>query len=120
MQRHPAVWQRDFEPAGFRWIDASDADQNAISFVRMAADKSGPVVCAANFSPLVRHHYRLGVPHDGLWEEILTTDAPLFGGSDVVNGVVEAEAVPSHGFDWSVELTLPPLGVLWLAPRVPA
>jgi 1,4-alpha-glucan branching enzyme len=120
MQRHPALWQRDFEPAGFGWIDASDADQNAIAFVRMAADRSGPVVCAANFSPVVRHDYRLGVPHGGPWEEILNTDAPLFGGSDVVNGVVEAEAVPSHGFDWSVELTLPPLGVLWLAPRAPA
>jgi 1,4-alpha-glucan branching enzyme len=58
----------------------------------------------------------MGVPRGGRWTEILTTDAPVFGGSDVVNGAPEAVPIPWHGFDWSVELTLPPLGVLFLAP----
>ncbi len=120
VRRHPALWERDFEPAGFRWIDANDADQNSISFLRIARDGEDVVACVANLSPVVRHGYRLGVPRGGVWEEILTTDAPVFGGSDVVNGVRIADPRPSHGFDWSVELTLPPLGVLWLAPHAVA
>ncbi len=60
------------------------------------------------------------MPLDAVWEEILTTDAPVFGGSDVVNGARPAEPVPSHGLPWSVVLTLPPLGVVWLAPSGPA
>ena len=120
MQRHPALWQRDFEPSGFRWIDANDGEQNVVSFLRISADGADHVACVANLSPVVRAGYRLGLPHEGLWEEILTTDAPIFGGSDVVNGAVQAEPVPSHGLPWSAQVTLPPLGVLWLAPRGPA
>ena len=125
---HPALWQRDFEPEGFRWIDANDADQNVLAFLRIGGESVdgelvGPVdhvACATNLSPVPRYGYRLGVPHGGEWAEILTTDAPIFGGSNVVNGVLVAEPVASHGFEWSVVLTLPPLGVVWLAPPTPA
>jgi 1,4-alpha-glucan branching enzyme len=116
MARHPALWEREFDPSGFRWIDANDADQNVIAFLRTSADGTDRVACVANLSPVVRPGYRMGVPHGGRWDEILATDAPVFGGSDVVNGVVDAAAVPWHGFEWSVELTLPPLGVIWLSP----
>jgi 1,4-alpha-glucan branching enzyme len=116
MRRHAALWELDFDPSGFRWIDASDADQNCLSFVRFGAGGTGPVVCVANFSPVVRVGYRLGVPHAGVWREVLTTDAPVFGGSNVVNGALVAEPIPSHGFDWSVEVRLPPLAVFWLTP----
>jgi 1,4-alpha-glucan branching enzyme len=116
MRDHPALWERDFDPDGFRWIDANDADQNVLAFLRTSASGTDHVACAANLSPVVRPGYRMGVPRGGRWSEILTTDAPVFGGSDVVNGAPEAAPVPWHGFDWSVELTLPPLGVLWLAP----
>jgi 1,4-alpha-glucan branching enzyme len=113
MQRHPALWERDFDPEGFRWIDANDADQNVLAFARSSG--SDHVLCVANLSPVVRPGYRLGVPHGGAWEEILSTDAPVFGGSNVVNGVLHASRRPVHGFDWSVEMTLPPLGAAWLA-----
>jgi len=116
MRQHPALWELDFAPEGFRWIDANDADQNVIAFLRTSANGADQVACAANLSPVVRPGYRMGVPRSGRWEEILTTDAPVFGGSDVVNGAPEAVPLPWHGFDWSIELTLPPLGVLWLAP----
>ena len=119
MRRHPALWEQDFDPAGFRWIDANDADQNVIAFVRSSADGTDHVACLANLSPVVRPGYRMGVPHRGAWEEILATDAPVFGGSDVVNGVRESQPIAWHGFDWSVVLTLPPLGVVWLAPGLP-
>ena len=114
MRRHPALWQRDFDPSGFRWVDANDADQNVIGFVRFSADGADQVVCMANLSPVVRDGFRVGVPHGGYWVETLTTDAPGFGGSDVVNGALEAQDVPTHGFPCSVVLTLPPLGVIWL------
>jgi len=117
MARHPALWELDFDPAGFRWIDANDADQNVIAFLRSSSDGADHVACLANLSPVVRPGYRMGVPRGGVWEEILATDAPVFGGSNVVNGVREAEPISWHGFDWSVDLTLPPLGVLWLAPQ---
>jgi len=120
LARHPALWEGDFEPGGFRWIDANDADQNCFSFLRSSDDGTDVVACVANLSPVVRHDYRLGVPAGGVWEEILSTDAPLFGGSDVVNGALVAQAVPRHGLDWSVALRLPPLGVVWLAPRAGA
>ena len=117
MARHPALWELDFDPAGFRWIDANDADQNVIAFLRSSSDGTDHVACLANLSPVVRPGYRMGVPHGGVWEEILATDAPVFGGSDVVNGMRDAEPIPWHGFEWSVDVTLPPLGVLWLAPQ---
>jgi 1,4-alpha-glucan branching enzyme len=114
-REHPALWELDFAPEGFRWIDANDADQNVVGFLRMGSGE--PVACMANLSPMVRHGYRMGVPHGGAWREILSTDAPIFGGSDVVNGVVVAAPEPCHGFGWSVTLALPPLGVVWLAPE---
>jgi 1,4-alpha-glucan branching enzyme len=117
--RHRALWELDFDADGFRWIDANDADQNVLAFLRLAAEGVADrqsVACVANLSPVPRHGYQLGVPHGGTWEEILSTDAPVFGGSNVVNGALVARAKPCHGFEWSVELTLPPLGVAWLAP----
>jgi len=116
-QDHPALWEWDFEPAGFRWINANDVEQNVLAFLRVGTTSS--VACVANLSPVVRPGYRMGVPGPGWWDEILTTDAPIFGGSDVVNGPRLAEPIPWHGFDWSVELTLPPLGVIWMAPAGP-
>jgi 1,4-alpha-glucan branching enzyme len=114
---HPALWEWDFDPAGFRWINANDVEQNVLAFLRVGSTSS--VACVANLSPVVRPGYRMGVPGPGWWDEILTTDAPIFGGSDVVNGPRLAEPIPWHGFDWSVELTLPPLGVIWMAPAGP-
>jgi 1,4-alpha-glucan branching enzyme len=114
--RHPALWEVDFEPDGFRWIDANDADQNVLSFLRYSQDHQDVVVCVANLSPVVRHDYRVGVPVDGPWTEILNTDAPLFDGSGVVNGDVTAVDTPWHALPYSVLLTLPPLGIVWLAP----
>jgi 1,4-alpha-glucan branching enzyme len=112
---HPALWAQDFDAAGFRWIDANDADQDVISFLRFS-ENGGVIACVANLSPVVRHDYRLGMPSPGAWAEILNTDAPLFGGSGVVNGTLTATGSGWYGLPASVTLTLPPLGVVWLAP----
>jgi 1,4-alpha-glucan branching enzyme len=112
----PALWEEDTEASGFRWVDADNADDNAIAFMRIAPRSGSRLLCVCNFSPVVRYDYRLGVPAPGYYREILNTDAEVYGGSNVGNsGGVEAAAAPSHGFPYSVSLTLPPLAVLWFA-----
>ena len=111
----PALWIADVEPAGFRWIDADDADDNVIAFIRFAPGTSRKIVCICNFSPVVRYDHRLGLPGPGFYREILNTDSHLYGGSNVGNGGgVHAQPIWSHGLDYSAAFTLPPLGVLWL------
>jgi 1,4-alpha-glucan branching enzyme len=113
-----ALWERDFEGAGFWWLEANDADRNVVAFARQGLDGDTQLVCVCNLSPVPRDRYRVGFPQPGRWREALNTDAAVYGGSGVGNlGGVEAEAVPWHGQPWSAELTLPPLGVLWLVPE---
>ncbi|SFD49177.1 1,4-alpha-glucan branching enzyme [Streptomyces aidingensis] len=113
----PALYQRDTDPGGFAWIDAHAADDNMLAFVRHA-DDGPPLVCVANFSPVVRHRYRIGVPGEfPVWEEILNTDNLAWGGSGVLNqDPLKTEQVAWQGRRHSVELTLPPLATVWLRP----
>jgi 1,4-alpha-glucan branching enzyme len=119
---HPALWRQDFTPEGFSWIDASDADGNVLAFLRFAgAGHTGPgsevIACVVNFSGSPHDDYRVGLPTAGRWREMINTDAAGYGGSGVGNlGAVEAVAEPWHGQPASASMTLPPLGVLWLAP----
>jgi 1,4-alpha-glucan branching enzyme len=113
----PALWEVDFEPAGFRWLEPNDASSNALAFLRLSRDGERLVVCACNFSPVPREGYRIGLPRGGRWQELLNTDSELYGGSGVGNlGGVTAEAKPWHDHPFSAEVTLPPLGVVWFAP----
>jgi 1,4-alpha-glucan branching enzyme len=111
----PALWEADTEPSGFRFIDADNADDNVIVFMRIAPRSGRKLICVGNFSPVVRHNYSIGVPVGGLYREILNTDSAYFGGSDVGNsGAVMAFSQPRHGFDYSLTITLPPLAVIWI------
>jgi 1,4-alpha-glucan branching enzyme len=112
----PALWERDTEPEGFRWIDASDEESNVLSFLRIGGDGS-TLACVANLSPVPRQPYRVGLPTRGPWQELLNTDSTAFGGGGVGNGgEVDASGESWHGQPFSAEVTLPPLGVLWLVP----
>jgi 1,4-alpha-glucan branching enzyme len=119
---HPALWQRDFTPDGFSWIDASDTSGNVLAFLRLAGQDppggvAGVVACVVNFSGDPHLGYRVGLPFAGRWREVINTDAGDYGGSGVGNlGAVQAVAEPWHGLPASAVLALPPLGVLWLAP----
>ncbi len=114
----PALWRADFTPDGFRWIDANDSDQSVYSFLRYDPSGDGrPVACVANLTPVPRHGYRLGLPSAGRWVELLNTDWVDFGGSGVANGEVWTDEVAWHGETQSVVMTLPPLGIVWLAPE---
>ncbi|WP_326591514.1 1,4-alpha-glucan branching enzyme [Streptomyces brevispora] len=113
----PALWQRDTVPEGFAWVEGGAAEDNVFAFLRFDADGS-PLLSVCNFSPVVRHDYRIGVP-DGpqAWVEVLNTDAERYGGSDVRNdGPLKPEAVPAHGRATSMAPTLPPLATVWFKP----
>jgi 1,4-alpha-glucan branching enzyme len=114
----PALWEVDFDPRGFYWIEPNDADRNVVVFARAGADPAQDVaVCAMNLSPVPRHGYRIGLPTPGRWREALNTDAEHYGGSNVGNyGAVLAEDMGWMSQPYSAELTLPPLGVVWLVP----
>jgi 1,4-alpha-glucan branching enzyme len=115
---HPALWQRDAEADAFWWLEPNDADRNVVAFARAGAEPADVVVCVCNLSPVPREGYRVGLPRSGRWAEALNTDSGRYGGSGVGNPEgVAAEAVPWHGQGCSAEVTLPPLGVLWLVPE---
>ena len=111
----PALYQADFTREGFEWIDAGDADASVISFLRKGTKTGDVIMVVANFTPVPRIHYRLGVPRGGFWREILNSDAKLYGGSGHGNfGGIEADPIRSHGRPFSLPLVLPPLGVVFL------
>jgi 1,4-alpha-glucan branching enzyme len=110
----PALHRTDFDHECFSWI-CDDGINTVLAFERSAPD-ARPVVVAANFTPVPREAYRLGVPAAGTWTEILNTDDRGYGGSGQVNASpLATEAVTSHGRDQSIEVTVPPLGVTFLA-----
>jgi 1,4-alpha-glucan branching enzyme len=113
----PALWQQDSSPAGFEWIDASDAGGNVLSFLRYGTDGS-VLACICNFAAMPHHDYRIGLPSAGPWIELLNTDADGYGGSGTGNyGLVQAVAEPWHGRPASASVSIPPLGVVWLVPE---
>ncbi|MDA8062771.1 MAG: 1,4-alpha-glucan branching protein GlgB [Actinomycetota bacterium] len=142
-REQPALWEDDFSPEGFGWIDAGDAPHSVLSFLRRrpgrpkaesaepAAHPRWPAVpaeeeaarvppllaCIANLTPVPHEGYRVGLPFPGPWRELLNTDAAEWGGTGMGNGGrVDAEPLGWHGQPFSAALTLPPLGVLWLVP----
>jgi 1,4-alpha-glucan branching enzyme len=114
----PALWKRDFEPGGFQWVDFRDADAGTVSLLRWGEARDRPVLAVFNMTPVVRQRYRIGAPFGGPWREALCSDAREYGGSGVTNGPhLAADPVPRHGLPFSLELTLPPLGALYLVPE---
>ncbi len=111
----PALYEVDFHWGGFEWIDFHDVDNSVISFVRRAKDRGNYVVVVCNFTPLVRHHYHVGVPEPGAYLEVLNSDSELYGGSGVRNaGPVWTRQERMQTQDQHITVTLPPLGVIVL------
>jgi 1,4-alpha-glucan branching enzyme len=109
----PALYEVDFSGEGFRWLDANDAHNSILSFVRYNKDKTNVVVAVCNMTPVPRYNYRIGVPEEGRWREILNSDAKNYGGSGQGNfGHVDTVPVPYHDEDFSINVTLPPLGIV--------
>ena len=113
-KEHPALYEKDFAPDGFEWVDFHDADRSVVSFLRRSrsGDRTCCVVC--NFTPVPRYNYRVGVPGEGMWKEILNSDAVDYTGSGQGNmGGIEASPASFYGkYDHSLSVTLPPLSIL--------
>jgi 1,4-alpha-glucan branching enzyme len=111
---YPALHELDCSSEGFHWIDADDADHSIFSFCRRSRDGQ-TIVVVINFTPVVRHEYRIGVPNAGSYVELLNSDAEIYGGSNVGNlGEIVAQSKPCHGRPHSISVSLPPLGMLVL------
>ncbi len=113
-RRFPAMHEVDFSPEGFKWIDANDSTNSIYSFARYDKSKDQIVLVVANFTPVPRYNYRIGVPEETRWNEILNSDSVQYGGSGMGNfGGVEANPVPYHGEEQSINILVPPLGIVW-------
>jgi 1,4-alpha-glucan branching enzyme len=113
----PALHARDGDVAGFRWIEADDAEHSTFTWLRFGAEGDLPVAVLCNFTPVPHTGVRIGLPAAGRWREALNTDAVAYGGSGMGNlGAVLAEELPHRGFPASAEVVLPPLACVWLVP----
>jgi 1,4-alpha-glucan branching enzyme len=107
----------DFSWDGFEWIDCDDAERSILSFIRRSADPDEFIIVAANFTPVLRRDYSIGVPHSGRYREVFNSDAATYGGNNFVNAwPMAAEPGQWQGQPYSIKLTLPPLGVVFLKP----
>ncbi|HJB55720.1 MAG TPA: alpha amylase C-terminal domain-containing protein, partial [Candidatus Olsenella avistercoris] len=107
---HPALWQRAFESEGFEWIDADNADQSVVTFIRRGEDPKDDLVILINFDVNAREDFRMGVPEWGVYEELFNSDDERFGGSGVVNtGKLKCQDKPWNGREQSIVVRVPPL-----------
>jgi 1,4-alpha-glucan branching enzyme len=113
----PALYQQEFDQAGFSWLDCQDAERTLLSYLRRATNGE-TVVVALNFTPVPRSFYRIGLPYDGTYREIFNSDSTYYGGSNMGNGSsIRAEATPWMGQPFSAEIELPPLAGIMLVPE---
>ena len=111
--RQMPLWQLDHDWQGFEWIDCHDYRQSVISFRRID-EQNNFIIVIANFTPLVRYQYRIGVPKKGRYREIMNSDAAIYGGSGQVNADVSTQPKAWHDQPYSLELKLPPLACIYL------
>jgi 1,4-alpha-glucan branching enzyme len=118
-QKKNALWEVDGEPEGFQWIDANNASENIVSFIRRSPSTDRELICVGNFAPVQRENHQLGLPRKGTYRLIANTDDELYGGGGVkLPKSIKAEEKPIHGQAYSAPITLPPLATLWFeAPK---
>lgn len=111
-QSEPALYHYSFDQRGFQWVDYSDSENSVMAFQRKSDKKEDLLIVICNFTPEARPHYRIGVPYRGKWREVFNTDNLKYGGSGVLNiGDLTTSPIKYHHQDYSVSLTLPPLGI---------
>jgi 1,4-alpha-glucan branching enzyme len=114
---HAALWSQDTTQAGFQWVVGDDRDHSVFSFLRLGRSPGDVVACVANFTPVPRHGYRIGLPRPGRWLDVLNTDEQRWGGSGVTQWDIRCDGTPWQGQPDSAVLTLPPLAVRYLVPE---
>ncbi len=118
-RKTPALYEIDFDANGFEWLDLNDRDRSVLSWLRRDA-KGNVVIAVTNMTPIVRDHYRIGVPVGGEYIEVLNTDNERYGGSGLTNDRLQTTAQSHHGRPESLELRLPALATLFLKPATGA
>lgn len=114
-RKERALYYFDEKREGFEWIDDSDYQHNCISFMRKSDNPDETVFVLCNFADTRREFYRIGVPYAGEYEEIFNSQSAYYEGWNIGNtGPLKAIQEPMHGRDYSITLTLPPLGVIYL------
>jgi 1,4-alpha-glucan branching enzyme len=118
VQREPALHEVDFRSEGFEWLDCMNNNDSVISYVRKAEDPDDYLIVACNFTPIVRHGYRLGVPKAGFYTEVFNSDSSFYAGSNVGNFPgCQADWHGHHGRPASLFINLPPLATVVLKPQ---
>ena len=109
---HPALYEKQFSPEGFQWIDYGDAENSVLTYIRKGHDTKNDLIIACNFTPVPRENYRLGVPRKKQLKEVFNTDAEKYAGTGMGNTVLKPTKTPWHGHEQSVEITIPPLSMV--------
>ncbi len=114
--KHEQFWENESDQNGFEWIIPDDNTQNIIAFMRK--NKAGKeVICVSNFSTVTREHYRIGIPYAGKYTEAFSSNHKAYGGDGILNPPIHSDEIPSHGFDFSIELTVPAMTTLFITFR---
>ncbi|QBA63766.1 1,4-alpha-glucan branching protein GlgB [Muriicola soli] len=109
---HPALFEKQFSSEGFQWIDYGDHENSVLTYMRKGHKEEDDLVIACNFTPVPREKYRIGVPRSGQFKEVFNTDAKKYGGSGSKNTIRKTSKKSWHGKDHSIEVTIPPLGMV--------
>ncbi len=110
--REPCLYTADHTPEGFQWVDADNKDLSIFTYIRHEKGKRNHLLIALNLTPQVHHGYRVGVPGEGRYRELINSDYATYGGSDIFNGLpLETSKEPSDGFEQSITMELAPLSV---------
>jgi len=113
-RREPALYELDCDPAGFEWVDCNDSDSSVVSLIRKSRSGSDIILVVANFTPVSRLSYRVGVPRGGWWQELLNSDGKEYGGSGLGNaGGLKAAVTPIHNRSHSLDVVVPPLATVF-------
>ena len=108
---NPALWERDYDPSGFQWIDADNSEQSILSFVRHGEKES--IVFIFNFTPMVYYDFSLGVPRAGAYQEIFNSDRMEFGGSgQIVEEKILTQPEWSHNYPQQIRIKIPPMAAI--------
>ncbi len=111
-QKRPALYEKQFSSEGFQWIDYGDSENSVLTYLRKGHKEEDDLLIACNFTPVPRENYRVGVPRTGQYKEVFNTDAKKYGGSGSKNTLRKTAKKPWHGHKQSIEITIPPLGLV--------
>ncbi len=111
-QKHPALYEKQFSSEGFQWIDYGDHQNSVLTYLRKGHKEEDDLLIACNFTPVPRDNYRVGVPRGGQYKEVFNTDAAKYGGSGSKNTIRKVAKKPWHGHKQSIEIDIPPLGLV--------